>query len=338
MQLRSFPMANMTYDPSAYYTNSEGSLISADKLNSTEELVHVSGVKKNNSVMNSSIMFAFGFFGNILALVVLKRSDREQKRKLFYRLVAGLAATDLIGTTATSPVVISVYMNDFKWLGGDPLCKYFAFMMVFACFSTMIIVCIMAIERLLCIRHPYYYHARLRKKHVTIFLCSAWLIAGLIASLPVIGFGNIVLQYPYTWCFIDYYTDNLVDRGFNCLFAILAILILSVTVGCNFVVLFTLLRTKMRINSRRKRGDSRQFAGYSKRYAECQMVVLLIGITLVFSTCYLPLMVRFFFLSFVLFYFHCFICGYIWSTFMSFCTGETTFTMSCLLSCPQILF
>ena len=291
MQLRSFQMTNMTSEPDAYYTNSEGGLVSADQLNSTEELVKISGVKKNNSVMNSSIMFAFGFFGNILALIVLKRSEPEHKRKLFYRLVAGLAATDLIGTTATSPVVISVYLNDFKWLGGDPLCKYFAYMMVFACFSTMIIVCIMAIERLLCVRYPYLYYAKLRKKHATIILCVAWFVAAFIAALPLIGFGNIVLQYPYTWCFIDYYTENLVDRAFNCVFASLAILLLSVTVGCNFAVLLTLIRTKMRVNFRRKRGDSRQFAGYSKRYAECQMVVLLIGITFVFSTCYLPLMV-----------------------------------------------
>ena len=291
MHVTLLQMANMTNEPSAYYTSADGSLASAGELNTTDELVKISGAKKNNTVINSSIMFAFGVFGNILALIVLKRSDSGHKRKLFYRLVAGLTLTDLFGTTATSPVVISVYMNDFKWVGGDPLCKYFAFMMVFACFGTMITVCLMAIERLMCIRHPYFYHARLRKKHATIFLCVAWLIAAAIASLPIIGFGKIVLQYPYTWCFIDYYTDNLVDRGFNCLFACLAIIIISITVGCNIAVLFTLVRTKMRVLSRRKRGESRQFAGYSKRYAECQMAVLLIGITVVFSSCYLPLMV-----------------------------------------------
>ena len=283
----------MSSESSAYFTDSQGGIVTASDLNSTEELVKISGVKKNNSVMNSSIMFAFGVFGNILALVVLKRSGSvsDNKRKLFYRLVAGLTLTDLFGTTCTSPVVISVYMNDFKWIGGDPMCKYFAFMMVFACFGTMFIVCIMAIERLLCIRYPYLYHARLRKKHATIFLCSAWLSAAIFASLPIIGFGKIILQYPYTWCFIDYYTENSVDIAFNCLFASLAILIISVTVGCNIAVLITLLKTKMRGISRRRRSDSRQFAGYSKRYAECQMAVLLIGITIVFSSCYLPLMV-----------------------------------------------
>lgn len=285
-------MSNMTNELSPYYTDTNGGLVTAEELNSTEELVKISGAKKNNTVINSSIMFAFGVFGNILALIVLKRSASGHKRKLFYRLVAGLTLTDLFGTSATSPVVISVYMNDFKWIGGDALCKYFAFMMVFACFGTMIIVCIMAVERLMSIRHPYFHHARLWKKHATFLLCFAWLMAALFASLPIIGFGKIVLQYPYTWCFIDYYTDNIVDIAFNCLFAALAIVIISITVGCNVAVLFTLLKTKMRRLSRRKRGDSRQFAGYSKRYAECQMAVLLIGITVVFSTCYLPLMVN----------------------------------------------
>lgn len=258
---------------------------------STNETFRISLVKKNNSVINSGVMFAFGFLGNILALIVLIRSPSDQKRKLFYRLVAGLTVTDLIGTTATSPVVIAVYANDFKWIGGMPMCKYFAFMMIFAGTATTTIVCLMSIERLICIRHPYLYYAQLRKKHATIFLFSAWTFAAFMASLPLIGFGEIKRHYPYTWCFFDYYTEDNVSRGFNYLFAILTLLTLSVTVTCNGIVLFTLFRTKMRGISRKFNRESRTFSGYSRRYAECQMAVLLIGITVVFSTCYLPLMV-----------------------------------------------
>lgn len=260
--------------------------------NGTEESFTIDSVKKNNSVINSSIMFSFGFLSNVLALIVLNRSPPDQKRKLFYRLVAGLTLTDLIGTTATSPVVIAVYTNDFRWIGGQALCRYFAFMMIFAGTATTTIVCLMAVERLICIRHPYIYYAQLRKKHATYFLFSAWIFAGLIASLPLIGFGKIVLQYPYTWCFFDYYTNDVVNRGFNYLFALIALVTISVTVTCNGIVLFTLFRTKMRGMSRRNRRDSRTFTGYSRKYAECQMAVLLIGITVVFSSCYLPLMIR----------------------------------------------
>ena len=117
--------------------------------------VGISNVKKNNSVINSSVLFSIGFLSNLLALLVLWRSPSDQKRKLFYRLVAGLTMTDLIGTTATSPVVIAVYVNDFKWIGGTPMCKYFGFMMIFSGIATTTIVCIMSIERFICIRKRY---------------------------------------------------------------------------------------------------------------------------------------------------------------------------------------
>jgi prostaglandin E receptor 4 len=279
---------NLTDRLETYFNISDGP-VNSYVANSSED--QISSVKKNNSVINSSVMFSVGFLSNILALIVLNRSPADQRRKLFYRLVAGLTVTDLVGTTATSPVVMAVYNNDFKWIGGTPLCKYFGFMMIFSGSATTTIICLMAIERLLCIRHPYLYYAHLRKKHATYFLLGGWIFAGLMASLPLFGFGTITLQYPYTWCFFDYYTNDVVDRGFNYLFAITALLTISVTVTCNGVVLYTLFRTKMRGLSRQSNQESRTFSGYSRRYAECQMAVLLIGITVVFSTCYLPLIV-----------------------------------------------
>lgn len=68
-------------------------------LNATD---HMSWISTKN-VRNSGMMFASGFFGNLLALIVLLNSSKEQRRTIFYRLVAGLTITDLIGTTLTSP-------------------------------------------------------------------------------------------------------------------------------------------------------------------------------------------------------------------------------------------
>ncbi|XP_060072245.1 prostaglandin E2 receptor EP4 subtype-like [Ylistrum balloti] len=247
-------------------------------------------LKKNNSVMSAGIMFGTGVIGNLLAIFVLLRSGRDQRRTIFYRLVAGLTITDLIGTTLVSPVVITVYLNDFKWKGGQVMCSYFGYSMAFAAYATMTIVCAMSIERVICIKHPFLYQSRLSKKHATIFLLCCWIFAAIIAALPLAGFGEFVLHYPYTWCFFDYYTPLPIHKGFNCLFAGLALLIISTTFMCNMTVMYTLL------NSWRKKkilnGNSRKYNGYNKRFAELQMLVLLIGITAVFSTCYTPLMVR----------------------------------------------
>lgn len=244
------------------------------------------------NVVNSGVMFACGFFGNLLALIVLIRSSKEQRRTIFYRLVAGLTITDLIGTTMTSPVVITVYVKR-QWVGGDFLCSYFGFIMIMAGFSTMTIVCAMSIERILCIRHPYVYYTRLSKKHATIILVSCWVTSGIIASLPLLGFGEIVRKYPGTWCYFDYYSKEPIHIVFNYFISILAMSIIIVTISCNLTVIYTILKSRRKQGILRKEdGTSRSIHGASKRYAECQMLILLVGITIVFSACYTPLYVR----------------------------------------------
>ncbi|XP_076462873.1 prostaglandin E2 receptor EP2 subtype-like [Babylonia areolata] len=257
----------------------------------------VSTALKNHTVMVSCLMFGAGVLGNVLALVVLATSGPEQRKTLFYKLVAGLAVTDLLGTTATSPVVIAVYNNDFRWVGGDALCHYFSFAMIFACFATMLIVCAMSVERYVCVRHPYVYHTRLSgTKFARLTLLSCWALSVVIASLPLLGVGTNVRQYPRTWCFFDYLSRRTSDVVFNYLFAILALVCVLVTFVCNVSVIYTLVT----LRSRQSRLDAsetsssqgkRRSRASSQRFAEVQMMVMLIGITVVFTFCFAPLII-----------------------------------------------
>lgn len=240
----------------------------------------------------SKIMFGSGVFGNILALIVLFRSFPDQKRNMFYRLVAGLTVTDLLGTTLTSPVVIAVHANDCQWIGGQIMCNYFGFMMILAGYATMLIICCMSIERVICIRHPYIYRTRSSTKHATHILLICWSLAAFISLLPFMGFGDIVLQYPYTWCFFDYYSTSPEHKAFNYFYAIVAILIILVTGCCNLTSMCTLFNHCRSQDIRHGTGEKSRKYCRSKKYRDCQMLVQIIGITLVFSTCYLPLMVR----------------------------------------------
>jgi prostaglandin E receptor 4 len=88
------------------------------------------GVKTFSSLVPAT-MFATGVFGNSFALFVLCNSPKDQRRTIFYRLVAALAFNDLLGTTATSPIVLLVYSKG-RWIGGQPLCDYFSFILIFA--------------------------------------------------------------------------------------------------------------------------------------------------------------------------------------------------------------
>ena len=245
----------------------------------------------SSSVVSSSLMFGIGVFGNVLALIVLALSPKHHRRTIFYRLVAGLTSTDLIGITVLSTMVIVVYVKK-EWVGGVYMCNFFGFCMLFFGYATMFIVCTMSIERVLCIRHPLLYNTRLSVKHATILLVMCWLAAAFISSLPLMGFGKIIKKWPNTWCFIEIDTHDPVTKAFNYLYGILALSVISVTMCCNFVVIYTILmgrRSKKLLN---QGGNNRKYNDKSHQYAECQMLILLIGITVVFSTCYAPLMVR----------------------------------------------
>nr|KAG5700089.1 hypothetical protein BaRGS_029839 [Batillaria attramentaria] len=206
------------------------------------------GFDKNRTVMINCVMFGSGVLGNLLALYVLATSSVDQRRSVFYKLVAGLAVTDLLGTIATSPVVIAVYMNNLQWVGGTPLCHYFSFAMIFAGYATMLIVCTMSVERYICVRHPYIYHTRLSGKFAKLALLGCWTVSIAIASLPLIGVGTNVKQFPYTWCFFDYLSTEPADVAFNYIYAVIALLVVIVTFVCNVSVIVTLLTLRSRQN------------------------------------------------------------------------------------------
>eukprot|EP00062_Callorhinchus_milii_P003228 gi/632940834/ref/XP_007885529.1/ PREDICTED: LOW QUALITY PROTEIN: prostaglandin E2 receptor EP4 subtype-like [Callorhinchus milii] len=93
-------------------------------------------------------MFGVGVVGNLIAIVVLCVSKKEQKETTFYTLVCGLAVTDLLGTCCTSPVVIAAYLGR-RWPGGQPLCHFFSFSMLFFGSAGMTVLCAMSVERYL---------------------------------------------------------------------------------------------------------------------------------------------------------------------------------------------
>jgi H+/Cl- antiporter ClcA len=79
-----------------------------------------------NKPIFAIIGFTLGVFGNVLALLVLVKSAKRHKWKVFYKMITTLAIVDLIGILTTSPIVIAVYSNHLQWVGGQGLCNYFS--------------------------------------------------------------------------------------------------------------------------------------------------------------------------------------------------------------------
>ncbi|XP_059160703.1 prostaglandin E2 receptor EP4 subtype-like [Physella acuta] len=246
---------------------------------------------KNRTILASGLMFSAGVAGNVLALALMATSPPEQKRTVFYKLMAGLAFTDLVGTCATSPVVITIYATGTKLESDMPLCHYFSFMLIFAGFATMFLVCAMAIERYICLCHPYAYHCKLPKSFAKYAILISWLVSILIAVLPLLGLGHNTVQFPKTWCFFNSTSREPKDMAFNFMYAIISLIAIIATFICNIAVIVTVMALKKRQNALSATHGIKRYRSLAQRFAELHMVIMLIGVTVVFTACFMPLMV-----------------------------------------------
>ncbi|KAF7244039.1 Prostaglandin E2 receptor EP4 subtype [Varanus komodoensis] len=250
-----------------------------------------------------TVMFIFGVVGNLIAIVVLCKSRKEQKETTFYTLVCGLAVTDLLGTCLVSPVTIATYVKN-EWPGGKPLCEYSTFILLFFGLSGLSIICAMSIERYLAINHAYFYNHYVDKKLAALTLFAIYVSNVLFCALPSMGLGSTKLQYPQTWCFIDWRTNVTTHAAYSYMYAGFSSFLIMVTVVSNILVCMALIRmhrqfmrrtslgtdhTASRLSDVRRRRSFRRMAG-----AEIQMVILLIATSLVVLICSIPLVVRVF--------------------------------------------
>ncbi|KAH3867436.1 prostaglandin E2 receptor EP3 subtype-like [Dreissena polymorpha] len=233
-----------------------------------------------------AMMFASGVFGNVLAIIVLLRSSREHKQSVFYRLVGALACTDLFGTCATSPVTLAVYANNLKWVGGDLTCHYGSFMLIFAGYSTVFTVGTMAVDRFLAIMCPFFYDTHITKRRTTFGIVGLWIFAAVLGFLPILGLGQNVNQYPGTWCFFNFTSSDIKNQIFAYSYASIGLVVIFVTAIFNLLVTYTLLQM------RRKMLRSMNVSNTKRNDSELQMMVLLMGIIIIFSTCWCPFLIR----------------------------------------------
>lgn len=247
------------------------------------------------------IMFIFGVAGNVIAIVVLRISRKEQKETTFYTLVCGLAVTDLLGTLLASPVTIATYMKG-SWPGGPPLCQYSGFILLFFFVVQLSIVFTMSVERYLAINHAYFYNEYVNQRLAALALLAIYMCNMVFCALPSVGLGQVTLQESKTWCFIDWKNNQTSVAAFNLMYAGVNSVIVLATVVCNVMVCGALILMHKRFIRRTSLGtDPRRIAELRRRRsfgrlagAEIQMVILLIATSAVVLICSIPLVWRIF--------------------------------------------
>lgn len=253
---------------------------------------------ESRSLVISATMFAVGVLGNLIAIIVLCISKKEQKETTFYTLVCGMAITDLLGTCFTSPVVIATYVAN-RWPGGTLLCHFFSFSMLFFGSAGMSILCAMAVERYLAINHAYFYSQHIDRTMARFALLVVYLANIVLCIMPSFGFGQHVRHFPGTWCFLDWRAMDPLGACYSFLYGGVMVVLIVVTVLCNLAVCRSLVGMNQRTGIVRtelceQRGSRRRFPRLpsATSAAEIQMFWLLVFMTIVFLICSIPLVVR----------------------------------------------
>ncbi|KAK3089784.1 hypothetical protein FSP39_006502 [Pinctada imbricata] len=235
----------------------------------------------------STIQFTLGVVGNFSAMFVLLKHAKEHKWKTFYRLVAALVLTDLFGILTTSPVVFALYENKFRW-PNLWLCDYMSFMMIFASMATMFIVAAMSLDRFIAVYCPFFYGKMMKKRRIHVMTAGMWIAAGMIAILPVLGFGHNVKHWPYSWCFFDYFGRHVSDVLYSIFYATIGLIVIVMTTTFNGLVIVRLARGQYTVIRRGSMKGNRQ----NNRRNEIFIMVFLIAILLTFAICWTPIMIR----------------------------------------------
>lgn len=235
-------------------------------------------------------MFLLALVFNISALIMIVRSSKSHKWSAFYRLMVSLNITDLVGSVTCFPVLLATYANNVEWQGGQPVCDYTGYMISFVFLSSASIIGAMSTERFVGVWFPFFYNkSGAKERRTNIILGGIWTTTACIALLPIIGFGEYVLQYPGTWCFYNFRAKNLADKVYAYLYSVIWILIIFCTVLFNLLVIVKLVMRRVSASDKKKQNSK------AKRN-EIYSIVLLVVIVIVTATCGVPLAVSYFYM------------------------------------------
>ena len=239
--------------------------------------------RKQESLAPPFLLFLSGLPGNILALFILICSVNHHKWRPFYRLVFALAITDGTISVLVIPVVLKTYVTNFEYCFTKLECYYVSFLYSFSWLGSAMLVTSLSLDRFLAVVIPMWYK-RYKYFRTNLLIFCSWTFCALISMLPLVGVGKVKMFYPDTWCFINYLdSKNISSIVVTYIYSIVGLVIFTATFIMNIAVILMTIRRIM---------TNRKTTGARKRLkSDIYILLFLVTISLVFSVCWVPLMV-----------------------------------------------
>ncbi|MCJ8737911.1 hypothetical protein PDJAM_G00029470 [Pangasius djambal] len=231
-----------------------------------------------------------GIVSNTLALFILLKAYhrlRMKSKASFLLFASGLVVTDFLGHLINGSLALYVYALNKEWESFDPkqvLCGFFGICMSFFGLSPLLLGGVMAVERCIGVTRPLFHTTALTSYHINRLLALTWILALLVALLPVLVWRPYQVQGSRSWCFYRLVgIRDWLDMLLPMIFSVLGLLALLVSFVCNTVTGFTLLWSRMH------RENDYHCSRKSSLHSE--MICQLLAIMMVSCVCWGPFLV-----------------------------------------------
>ncbi|XP_017572156.1 prostaglandin F2-alpha receptor [Pygocentrus nattereri] len=245
---------------------------------------------KGDVSVTTVVNMTVGIVSNTLAFfIVLKayRRFRLKSKASFLLFASGLVLTDLLGHVMNGSLALYVYASDKDWESFDPkqiLCGFFGVCMTFFGLSPLLLGTIMAVERCMGVTRPLFHSMALTSNRINRLLALTWLLALLVALLPVLVQRPYQVQGSCSWCFFRMVGPrDWLDILLPMIFSVLGLLSLLVSFVCNSVTGFTLLWSRLH--------REHDYHRHHRSTIHFEMVCQLLAIMIVSCVCWGPLLV-----------------------------------------------
>ncbi|XP_078664068.1 melatonin receptor type 1A-like [Branchiostoma floridae x Branchiostoma belcheri] len=192
-----------------------------------------------------SLLTLFGGIGNILVIFVIVRSRRLRTRLNLF--IVNIAVSDLIFTALYGPVS-AVSAAQSGGLRDHAICVVTGIVGLLSCYESVLSAVLIAVSRCVRITRSHRYDVLFSRKRCVLLVAVSWLVAFLLTSPLLAGFGKPGFNPILLTCDYDVVAS----------FSYIVSIILPVAILCNVVIIisYILIYRKVKASTTRVRGNS----------------------------------------------------------------------------------
>ncbi|KAM4794894.1 G-protein coupled receptor 183-like [Rhinophrynus dorsalis] len=155
------------------YTTSSTAQLQMNSSNQTCDLYAHQSSARIGLPLFYSLVFIIGLFGNVLALVVIRKYRRKMNSTTLYS--TNLVLSDILFVTAL-PTRITYYALGFHWPFGEPFCRITSLIFYINTYAGVNFMTCLSIDRFFAVVHPHRYSKMRRVKYAKLICILVWVI------------------------------------------------------------------------------------------------------------------------------------------------------------------